>query len=134
MEVTETIELSLNSVVGFMTPNMMKLKGTINGKEVIVLIDCGATHNFIRTNLVEEFQLPLVTTNSYGVVIGTGVIVKGKRICRGVVLMMQGLTLVQDFLPSDLGSTNVVVTCSLLFWALYGDSTCWTSCLQVGIA
>ena len=88
MEVVETIELSLNSVVGLTTSGMMKLKGMINGKEVIVLIDCGATHNFIGTNLVKELQLPLVTTNSYGVVMGTGIAVKGKGICGGVVLTM----------------------------------------------
>ena len=40
---------------------------------------------------------------------GTGVAVRGKGICRGVVLTMQGLTMVQDFLPLELGSTDVVL-------------------------
>ena len=109
IEVAETIGLSLNSVVGLTTPGMMKVKGTINGKEVIILIDCGATHNFIAVKLVEDLQLPLVTINSYRVVMGTGVAVKGKGICWRVVLSMQGLTLVQDFLPLELGSTDVVL-------------------------
>lgn len=105
-DMAETIELSLNSVVGLTSPGTMKLRGLIKGREVNVLIDCGATHNFIGVNMVEDLQLPMVTTNSYGVVMGTGVAVKGKGICRSVVLTLQELTIVQDFLPLELGSTE----------------------------
>lgn len=47
-EVTEKVELGLQSMLGFSTPETMKLKGKVSGREVIVLIDCGATHNFIH--------------------------------------------------------------------------------------
>ena len=40
---------------------------------------------------------------------GTGEAVKGKDICWGVVLTIQGLTLVHDFLPLELGNTNLVL-------------------------
>ena len=108
-KVAKTIELSLNSVVGLTTPSTMKLKGVIKETEVMILIDCRATHNFIGSNLVRDLHLSLVTTNSYGVVMGTRVAVKGERICKRVVLTMQRLTIVQDFLPLELGSTNVVL-------------------------
>lgn len=39
----EMVELSLNSVVGLTPPQTMKIKGTIEGQEVIVLIDSGAS-------------------------------------------------------------------------------------------
>ena len=107
--VAEAVELSLNSVVGLTTLRTMKLKGAINDIEVTILIDCVATHNFIGLNVVKDLQLPIVTTTSYGVIMGTGVAMKGKGVCRGVVLMMQGLTVVQDFLPLELGRTNVVL-------------------------
>ena len=110
-KVAETIELSLNSVVGLTTPGTMKLKGVIKETEVTVLIDCRATHNFVGSSLVRDLHLPLVTTNSYGVVMETGVAVKGEGIAKGwySILMMQGLTIVQDFLPLELGSTDVVL-------------------------
>ena len=46
-EVAETIELSLNSMVSLTISGTMKLKGVIKETEVMILIDCGATHNFI---------------------------------------------------------------------------------------
>ena len=41
---------------------------------------------------------------SYGVILGTGLIVKGEGICKGVELKLPGLTKIEDFLPLELGS------------------------------
>lgn len=41
------VELSLHSIVGLTNPGTMKLRGSIGTKKVILLINCGATHNFI---------------------------------------------------------------------------------------
>ena len=49
----EVVELSMNSVVGLTAPQTMKLRGDIKGHPVVVLIDGGATHNFIATELVQ---------------------------------------------------------------------------------
>ena len=43
------VELSLSSMVGLTTPYSMKIRGHINKKAVIVLIDCGGSHNFISS-------------------------------------------------------------------------------------
>ena len=39
--------VSLNSVVGINSPRTMKLRGKIGGEGVIVMVDPGATNNFI---------------------------------------------------------------------------------------
>ena len=109
IELKDAMELSLNSVVGLTTPGTMKIKGTIGSKEVIILVDSGATHNFLSLELVQQLALPLTTTTSYGVMMGTGISVKGKGICRGVCISMQGLTVVEDFLPLELGNTDVIL-------------------------
>ena len=57
-EEVEAVELLLNSVVGLSEPHTMKLRGEIQGKEVVVLIDCGAIHNFISKPRVESLQIP----------------------------------------------------------------------------
>lgn len=70
-------EVSLNFVVGLITPKTMKLRGQIGSQAVVVLIDFGATHNFISTELAKKLELPLAKTEGYGVIMGTGLSVKG---------------------------------------------------------
>lgn len=47
-----SMELSLSSVVGLTSQKTVKVKGTIVYNEVVMLIDCGATHNFISVKLM----------------------------------------------------------------------------------
>nr|GFC30779.1 hypothetical protein [Tanacetum cinerariifolium] len=56
----DMVEVSLNSVLGFTPPRTMKLRRNINGADVLVLFDFGATHNFIAQQLV--YQLGLEVT------------------------------------------------------------------------
>ena len=70
--VSEIVELSLNSVLGLTVPGTMKIKGRLGPKDVTVLIDCGATHNFLFVDLIKELKLPLSTTSNYRVSMGTG--------------------------------------------------------------
>lgn len=74
----------------------------MKGKAIIVLIDCGATHNFISQRLVEELEFPLTSTTHYGIVMGNGVAVKGKGVCKTVVVDLSGLSITEDFLPLEL--------------------------------
>lgn len=108
-EISEMVELSINSVVGLTLSKTMKVKGTIAQQEVVVMIDCGATHNFISTELVRRLGIPLVSTRSYGVLMGTGLTVQGSSICKGVVLTLQNIEVVEDFLPLELGSADVIL-------------------------
>lgn len=100
------VELSLNSVVGLSTPRTMKLKSMVWHKGVTILVDCGATYNFISLGQVQQLKLPTTATMNYGVIIGFDESVEGKEICKMIVVEMQGLTVVENFLPLELGSTN----------------------------
>lgn len=62
----DTMELVLQSVLGFSALGTMKIKGTIKGREVVVMIHCGATHNFKHQNIVMQLELPLTETTNYG--------------------------------------------------------------------
>lgn len=76
LEVADNVELALRSIYGFLAPRMMKLKGIVVGNEMIVLIDCGATHNFIHQRLAEELKLQVVETSNYRIVVGNGTTIK----------------------------------------------------------
>ena len=59
-EMDGQVDLSMNSVVGFTSSRTMKLKGENQGHPVMVLIDCGATHNFIAKYKVQLQPPPLM--------------------------------------------------------------------------
>lgn len=61
----------------------MKLMGSINGQQVLVLIDSGAPHNFIPHTAVEKLKLPIKVE-------------------------LQGLLIKQYFYPFYLTGTNIV--------------------------
>ena len=42
------VELCINSVVGLTNPMTMKIRGLIQEKEVVMLVDCGAIQLYIR--------------------------------------------------------------------------------------
>ncbi|KAA0041482.1 Beta-galactosidase [Cucumis melo var. makuwa] len=94
------IELSLNSVVGLTNPGIMKVKGRVGEEEVVILIDCGATHNFIAEKLVTKLGLTLQETPNYGVILGSGTAVKGKGVCRDVEVQLEGWKVVIKGDPS----------------------------------
>ncbi|KAF7839457.1 Hydroxymethylglutaryl-CoA lyase, mitochondrial [Senna tora] len=65
------MSLSMNSIVGITSGRTMKLVGKVRG-EVLIMIDCGASHNFISTSLVDKMALPKVKISSYKVTMGDG--------------------------------------------------------------
>ncbi|KAL8118331.1 hypothetical protein AgCh_016023 [Apium graveolens] len=102
-------EISLNSVVGITSPKTMKLMGEIMGKKVVVMIDPGATHNFVSLEAVKSLGLPVLPSKSFGVSLGTGDDVQGKGECKSVVLHLQGVTVIEDYLPLQLGNSDVIL-------------------------
>ena len=60
----------------------MKIKGTIREHEVMVLIDSGATHNFIANRVVRELDLRLPNTGSFGVTLRMGKVAMSAGVCR----------------------------------------------------
>lgn len=102
-------EISLNSVVGITNPKTFKLKGEVNGKSVIVMVDPGATHNFISKQAVEELAVSFIQSRNFGVSLGTWVTVESQGECKSVVLQLQGITIIEDFLPITLGNLDLIL-------------------------
>ena len=102
-------EISLNSVVGITSPKTFKLRGEVNGKPVVVMIDPGATHNFISLRAVEELRVNYSPSKHFGVSLGTGETVQSTGECKSVVLQLQGITIIEDFLPIALGNSDLIL-------------------------
>lgn len=109
-EVTLQSEVSLNSVIGLSNPRTMKLKGLLGDCEVVVMIDPGATHNFVSLERVKDLQIPITESGSFGVSLGNGEAIKGQGMCRNVVLQLDGgVVIKEDFLPLTLGTSDVIL-------------------------
>ncbi|TYK21389.1 ty3-gypsy retroelement transposase [Cucumis melo var. makuwa] len=106
---TGCVVLSINSVVGLNDPGTMKVRGKLQNEEVIVLIDCGATHNFISEKLVKLLQLSTKETPHYGVILGFGKAVQGKRVCEGIEIQLDEWTVKDEFLPLEIGGRKVSI-------------------------
>ncbi|TYJ98848.1 transposon Tf2-1 polyprotein isoform X1 [Cucumis melo var. makuwa] len=114
-DITTVVELSINSVVGLNDPGTMKVRGKLFGEEVIILIDCGATHNFVSEKLVKKLTLPIKETSHYGVILGSGATVQGKGICEKLEVQLSSWKIVEDFLPLELGGVDVILGMQWLY-------------------
>ncbi|KAA0033135.1 ty3-gypsy retrotransposon protein [Cucumis melo var. makuwa] len=94
-----SVELSINSVVGLNDLGTMKVRGWLRDKEVVILIDYGATHNFVSEKLVKLLHLPIKETAHYRVILGSGTAIQGKGICESLEVQMKEWTVKEDFLP-----------------------------------
>ena len=70
LDITEGEEIELKTIHCMALKGTMKLKGVIRGKEVVVLVDSGATHNFIHERTVEEKNIILEEGTPFAVLIG----------------------------------------------------------------
>lgn len=102
-------EISLNSVMGISSPKTLKMEGSINGESVIVMVDPGATHNFISLDTVARLQIPITPSKTFEVSLGTGAEVQGRGECKSVMMLLQGEEVVEDYLPLPLGNSEVIL-------------------------
>lgn len=102
-------EVSLNSVVGLSNPRTMKLKGKVGNREVFILIDSGATNNFISNTTVERLELSVTEKGKFGVTLGNGGTIWGRGECKEVHLTLQGTQMVEDFLILELGNIDIIL-------------------------
>lgn len=109
-EFAECAALSAKSAMGISSPRTIKLRGMVNNKQALVLIDSGATHNFIDYRLMKELGLKAENTRSFGVITGSGKPVRGGGVCRDVTMTMQDYSVTSDFLPLELNNVDIILS------------------------
>lgn len=76
---------------------------------MIVLVDSGASHNFLSCDLVEVLGIQPEETREYAVKVGDRHRIVNKGVCRGVELKLPTLDVKQDFYLFELGGVDVVL-------------------------
>lgn len=106
---TAPVSISLNSLMGLDTPRTMKFRGRVGSHEVLVMIDSGATHNFVSHSLVAQLDLMVDRSTLFSVTLGHGKTVQGKGLCSVVTLELGGVQFVEDFFVFDLGCADIIL-------------------------
>lgn len=101
--------LSLNSFLGKHSPRTTKLVGMIGKTQVVILLDSGASHNFITPSLADRLKLKIEADTGLEVLLGNGVSVHGAGVCRDVKFGLSGVEFSSDFIALELGGVDVIL-------------------------
>ncbi|KAL8167549.1 LOW QUALITY PROTEIN: hypothetical protein V2J09_009048 [Rumex salicifolius] len=103
------VEISFHQISGSNISSTLRLRGTIEGRSVLILVDSGSTHNFISAQLAASLGLETKEVPMFGVTIGNGAIISCDRICPDVAIQLPGVILRQDFFAFDMGTAELVL-------------------------
>lgn len=103
--------LELYGLGSDMSPTLktLKLAGEIRGIPALILVDSGATHNFLSKHLATALGLEIQPTNSLSISLGDGTRVQISECCQGVSIQLGSFTCVVDVLVYDLGSLDMIL-------------------------
>ena len=90
LDLNKEKEIELNITTGLTSKGTMKLRGEIKGREVVVLIDSGATHNFVHYKIIEEIEISIEADTTFAVTIGDETCCKGRGLCKRLEVKLQG--------------------------------------------
>ncbi|WVZ22534.1 hypothetical protein V8G54_001078 [Vigna mungo] len=93
--------LQLSQCANLTTKKSWKLWGMIGNEKVVILIDCGASHNFISPELISKCGLQQQPILPYMVEVGDG--------HKGLILEVQGSQIQQDFFVFSLGGADILL-------------------------
>ena len=104
-----TAHISLQSIMGMHRKYTMKIEGDYQGYKVTVLIDSGASHNFICSQLIDKMAIPTHKFQKYNIQLGSGKSLVGDSICKNIPISIQGVLTVQHYLPLKLNCFDVIL-------------------------
>ena len=111
-ETQEGVIATLSGIPRFHT---FRVRGVLQGQRCTVLIDGGATHNFIDRTLVERRGLPTKKLEGFIVVVAGGGRMECTRWIPKLNITLGNYNLTNDFFVVDVPDTNVVLGVQWLY-------------------
>jgi hypothetical protein len=102
-------KITIASISGVPKYSTFRMRGVLQGQKVSVLIDGGASHNFIDSALVKRRHIPTVEFEGFRVEVAGGNTMPCDRYIPGLSLTLGRYDLAQDFYVMDLPDTNVIL-------------------------
>jgi transposase InsO family protein len=100
---------TLASISGVPKYNTFRMRGVLQGQKVSVLIDGGASHNFIDSTLLQRRHIPTVEFEGFKVEVARGSTMPCNRYILGMKLTLGRHDLAQEFYVMDLPDTNIIL-------------------------
>jgi hypothetical protein len=85
------------------------MRGVLQGQKMSVLIDGGASHNFISSTLLQRRHIPTVEFEGFKVEVAGGSTMPCNKYIPGMKLTLGRHDLVQDVYVMDLPDTNIIL-------------------------
>lgn len=89
LENQEVPKISLNTMEGQYHPSTLCMQGTCQDQHLMILIDGGSTHKFIKASTTSKLSLPLVHILTFDVYVGSGDSIECNAKCVGLPLQIQ---------------------------------------------
>jgi hypothetical protein len=89
--------------------NTFRMRGVLSGQKVSVLIDGGASHNFIDSALLKRRHIPTIEFEGFRVEVAGEHTMPCDRYIPGMKLTLGRHDLAQDFYVMDLPNTNIIL-------------------------
>lgn len=102
------LELPLYSIGGITSPQTMKLRGKLNGEIIVIMIDSGASHNFLSRKLVQRMGIPVLQSHNFQVRLGDGSKSPTLGKCKGVSVTADTCEILSDFYVFPLGGVDAI--------------------------
>jgi len=101
-------KITIASISGVPKYNTFRMRGVLQGQKVFVLIDGGASHNFIDSALVKRRHIPTIEFEGFHVEVEGGNTMPCDMYIPSLSLTLGRYDLAQDFYVMDLPDTNVI--------------------------
>lgn len=109
LESEDQPEVSLHSISGTVTPQIMRVKGSIGRHIVMVLIDSGSTHNFVDPGTTKRVGMIIQLEGTLEVMVANGERLISAGCCKKVTIVIQGISISIDFYILNLEGCQVVL-------------------------
>ncbi|XP_019089071.1 PREDICTED: uncharacterized protein LOC104733383 [Camelina sativa] len=103
------VEVLNGNVDGIAGPTTTKVRGSVGKEAIVIMLDSGATHNFISLEAVKKLKLKCRANPDLNIKLGTGILVNGLGVCERVTFSTQGLEFTTDFIVLELGQVDVIL-------------------------
>jgi hypothetical protein len=101
--------ISLNAIIGFSSPETLKLIDYIKHQKVIIMVDNSNTHNFIHRHIAQETHCYIHAVNNFQIMIVNGGSMKCGGHCENVCLQIGAYHMKSHMFAIDMGGCDIVL-------------------------